>query len=247
MTIDASLATAPHDRVAKDEVRVALALGMASALGEELLAALVASPRYRLVHVALKRAIASAAAKYRPWVIGTSVIAADDAYVCVTGTDTPVPHTSPVQPIQADHVIEVARIAREAGVRRLVLVAPLSALLQMNAASHTVSSEQELELVAMKFESLLIVRPDAGRTGRGQRSLDQPYSALAGPHGAGHHAAGWRAGLASAHGGAGHPHGGRARPPRRSGDRCARPAGHRRRDLAIVGTEAAAAALTMDC
>ena len=159
MTIDASLATAPHDRVAKDEVRVALALGMAGALGEELLAALVASPRYRLVHVALKQAIASAAAKYRPWVIGTSVIAADDAYVCVTGTDTPVPHTSPVQPIEADHVIEVARIAREAGVRRLVLVAPLSALLQMNAASHTVSSEQELELVAMKFESLLIVRP----------------------------------------------------------------------------------------
>lgn len=159
MTLDASLATAPHDRVAKDEVRVALALGMAGALGEELLAALVASPRYRLVHVALKRAIASAAAKYRPWVIGTSVIAADDAYLCVTGTDTPVPHTSPVQPIEADHVIEVARIAREAGVRRLVLVAPLSALLQMNAASHTVSSEQELELVAMKFESLLIVRP----------------------------------------------------------------------------------------
>jgi hypothetical protein len=159
MTLNASLAAAPHDRVAKDEVRVALALGMTGALGEELLAALVASPRYRLVHVALKQAIASAAAKYRPWVIGTSAIAADDAYLCVTETDTPVPRTSAVQPIEADHVIEAARIAREAGVRRLVLVAPLSALLQMNAASHTVSSEQELELVAMKFESLLIVRP----------------------------------------------------------------------------------------
>ena len=43
--------------------------------------------------------------------------------------------------------------------RRLVVVSPLSALLQMNAASHTVSSEQELALVQMKFETLVIVRP----------------------------------------------------------------------------------------
>lgn len=160
MTPDSALAAAQRGRLVENQApRVALALGMAGALGEELLAALVASPRYRLVHVALKQAIASAAAKYRPWVIGTSVITADDAYLCVTGPDTRVPRTSPVQPIDADHIIEAARIARDAGVRRLALIAPLSALLQMNAASHTVSSEQELELVAMKFESLVIVRP----------------------------------------------------------------------------------------
>jgi hypothetical protein len=160
MTPGAALAAAQRGHLVENETpRVALALGMAGALGEELMAALVASPRYRLVHVALKQAIASAAAKYRPWVIGTSIITADDAYLCVTGPDTRVPRTSPMQPIDADHIIEAARIARGAGVRRLVLVAPLSALLQMNAASHTVSSEQELELVAMQFESLVIVRP----------------------------------------------------------------------------------------
>lgn len=160
MTLDAALATAKPGRLANVEPpRVALALGMAGALGEELLAALVASSRYRLVHVALKQAITSAATKYRPWVTGNSVITADDAYLCVSGPDTRVPRASPVQPIDADHVIESARIAQDSGVRRLVLVAPLSALLQMNAASHTVSSEQELELAAMKFESLLIVRP----------------------------------------------------------------------------------------
>ncbi len=43
--------------------------------------------------------------------------------------------------------------------RRLIVVAPLSALLQMNAASHAVSNEQELALVEMNFETLLIVRP----------------------------------------------------------------------------------------
>ena len=160
MTPGAVLAAAQRGRLVENETpRVALAIGMAGAPGEELLAALVASPHYRLVHVALKQAIASAAAKYRPWVIGTSIITADDAYLCVTGPDTRVPRTSPMQPINAGHLIETARIAREAGVRRLVLIAPLSALLQMNAASHTVSSEQELELVAMQFESLVIVRP----------------------------------------------------------------------------------------
>jgi mRNA-degrading endonuclease toxin of MazEF toxin-antitoxin module len=138
---------------------VALALGMAGALGEELLAALVASPRYRLVQVALKHPVASGTAKYRPWLIGSSVIAADDAYLCVTPADTPVPRTSPVQTFDAEHLIDAARMAQDAGARRLVVVSPLSALLQMNAASHTVSSEHELALVQMKFETLVLVRP----------------------------------------------------------------------------------------
>jgi len=139
--------------------RAALALGMAGALGEELLAALIASPQYRLVHVALRQPVASGTAKYRPWLIGSSAVVADDAFVCVTGPEAFVPRSSPVEPFNPGHLIDAARIARDAGARRFVVVAPLSALLQMNAASHTVSSEQELALVQMKFETLVIVRP----------------------------------------------------------------------------------------
>jgi hypothetical protein len=160
MTTEAALAAAQQEsRQAAASPRTALALGMAGALGEELLAALVAAPQYRLVHVALKQAIASGTAKYRPWLIGSSIIAADDAFICVTGPDTFVPRTTPVELFDASHLIDAARIAQDAGVRRLVVVSPLSALLQMNAASHTVSSEQELALVQMKFETLVIVRP----------------------------------------------------------------------------------------
>jgi hypothetical protein len=147
--------------------RVALALGMAGALGEELLAALVASPRYRLVHVALKQPVASGTAKYRPWLIGSSIIMADDAFLCVTGPDSLVPRSSPVQAFDADRLIDAARIAQDAGVRRLVVVSPLSALLQMNAASHTVSSEHELALVQMQFETLVIVRPTQAELAEG--------------------------------------------------------------------------------
>ena len=139
--------------------RSALALGTTGALGEELLAALVASPAYRLVHVAMKQAIASTTPKYRPWQVGSSIIAADDAYLCVTGPETQLPRGSPLIAYDAEHTLDAARLARDAGASRLVLVSPLSALLQMNAASHTVSSEQELALVEMRFETLLIVRP----------------------------------------------------------------------------------------
>jgi hypothetical protein len=145
-------------RTANQPLRAALALGTTGALGEELLATLVASPDYRVVHVAMKQMIASSTPKYRPWQVGSSPIAADDAYLCVT---------DPRRSSRADrrwlfdaaHVLEGARLAQEAGVRRLVLVAPLSALLQMNATSHALSSESELALLDMRFETLVIVRP----------------------------------------------------------------------------------------
>jgi len=138
--------------------RVALALGLVGSLGEELLAALVGTDNYRLVQVAVKSPIASATSKFRPWVIGSSVITADDAFVCVADDTQRSPH-SPIQPFDSDKLLEAARIARAAGARRLVVVAPLSALLQMNAATHAVSNEQELALVEMHFATLLIVRP----------------------------------------------------------------------------------------
>jgi len=146
---------------APTQPRVALALGLAGALGDELLAALVAAPDVRLVHVGLKQPIASGTAKYRPWVVGSSAIAADDAYVCLSGPDTFVPQASPVLRYDAQTLLDAARIAQAARASRLVVVSPLSALLQMNAASHTVSTEQEFELVQMKFETLVIVRPTA--------------------------------------------------------------------------------------
>jgi hypothetical protein len=160
MTTDAAPAAAHREpRHYAEPLSTALALGMAGALGEELLAALLASPQYGLVHVALRQAVASGTAKYRPWRIGSSIISADDAFICVTTAETLVPRTSPAELFDAQHLLDAARIARDASVRRLVVVSPLSALLQMNAASHTVSSEQELALVQMNFETLVIVRP----------------------------------------------------------------------------------------
>lgn len=156
MSVNAALAQTAAPKLSKQ--RVALALGLTGPLGEELLAALVGSEAYRMVQVAVRQPIASATIKFRPWVPGTSHIAADDAFVCVADAATPARPT-PIPAYDSAHLLEAARLAQAAGVRRLVVVAPLSALLQMNAASHSVSNEQELALVEMRFETLLIVRP----------------------------------------------------------------------------------------
>lgn len=160
MSAETAIEAVMRPAAARDEApRAALALGLVGSLGEELLAALVASPRYRLVHVQVRQPMASAARKFRPWVAGTSIIAVDDAFVCVSDAALPHPEHSPLVPYAAAQIAAAAELARDAGARRLVVVAPLAALLQMNAAMQIVSSEQELALVDMHFETLLIVRP----------------------------------------------------------------------------------------
>jgi hypothetical protein len=139
--------------------RSALALGVVGALGEELLAALIGSGRYATVHVGVEQPIGTATARFRPWVVGDGVVVADEAYVCITGAGALLPKASPMVRVRPDGAVAAARTARECGARRLVLVSPLSALLQLNAAAHTLSSADEVEIAGLGFESLLVVRP----------------------------------------------------------------------------------------
>lgn len=141
--------------------RTALALGMVGALGEELLAGLVGGGRHATVHVAVEQAIGTATARFRPWVPGHGVIVADDAYICVTGPETFVPKASPMRRVTPENVVDAARLARDCGARRLVLVSPLPALLQLNAASHALSSASEVEIAGLGFETLVVIRPTA--------------------------------------------------------------------------------------
>jgi len=151
------------DRSAAAEVpqRTALALGPVGGLGEELLAALMAAPEYRAVHVGVTQAIGSAAPKFRPWLIGQGVVLADDAFVGVTGEETFVPSVSPIRRYAESEVLDAARTAREAGATTLVVVAPLPALLQMGEATRTLASVDEMALVGMGFTRLILVRPTA--------------------------------------------------------------------------------------
>jgi hypothetical protein len=92
---------------------------------------------------------------------GQGVVVADDAYICITGPETFVPKASPMQRVGPADVARAARTARDCGATRLVLVSPLPALLQLNAASRTLSSAAEVEIAEMGFETLLVIRPTA--------------------------------------------------------------------------------------
>jgi len=178
------------DRAARTQApqRGALALGLVSGLGEELLAALLSAGEYRAVHVGVTQMIGSATPRFRPWLVGHGVLVVDDAFIGVTGEETfvrsatapgrfaPAPRggtqlsrggpataaqASPIRRIGETEVLEAARLARDAGASTLVLVAPLPALLQMGEATRTLSSVDEVALVALGFTRLVIIRPTA--------------------------------------------------------------------------------------
>jgi hypothetical protein len=140
-------------------VRSALALGFAGALGEELLSLLVGSGEYRQVHVGVTQPIGSATARFLPWMVGHGTPVVDDAWICLTGEETFVPKATPIRRFAEDELLAAATIARDAGARRLTVVAPLAALLQMSVGASHISSQAEFDLAAMGFERLVIVRP----------------------------------------------------------------------------------------
>jgi len=146
-------------RGAQTPQRSALALGLVGGLGEEVLAALMSTDEYRVVHVAVTHMIGSAMPKFHPWLVGRGVVVADDAFIGITGDETFVPQASPIRRYGEHDVLDAARTAREAGATTLVLVAPLPALLQMGEATRTLASVDEVALVGMGFERLVIIRP----------------------------------------------------------------------------------------
>ncbi len=154
-------------RGAQTPQRSALALGLVGGLGEEVLAALMSTDEYRVVHVAVTHMIGSAMPKFHPWLVGRGAVVADDAFIGITGDETFVPQASPIRRYGEHDVLDAARTARDAGATTLVLVAPLPALLQMDEATRTLASVDEVALVGMGFERLVIIRPtSAGDTRR---------------------------------------------------------------------------------
>lgn len=139
----------------------ALALGMVGSLGEELLAQLVGAMRLHAVYVGVTQPIGSASARFRPWVVGQGVVAVDEAWLCLTDPASFVPAGTPVRRYAPEDTLAAAQVARDCGARRLTVVAPLPALLQMSATGLLLDGETELRLRAVGFEQLVIVRPTA--------------------------------------------------------------------------------------
>lgn len=161
---DVSPATSPNAGLPA-QARVALALGLHGAVGEELLAQLVADARYSWVHVGLRHSIGSATPKYRPWVIGHSTILADDGYLCLSDDRTP-PTASPIARFRATDVSRAIDITRAAGVRRLMIIATKA------------SAPDKQTLGAMDFGTLVIVQPEVPVTRADRGWMARAFDAM---------------------------------------------------------------------
>jgi len=127
--------------------RVALALGMSGALGEALLAALIAAPRYGWVHVGHRHSAGAGASKFRPWVIGSTLIVAEDAYLFLS-EDAHLPSSSPVRRFAPADALRAAGIARDTGARRLALIEPAAA---------PISAADATAIAAFGFDTVLTI------------------------------------------------------------------------------------------
>lgn len=139
----------------------ALLLGAAGSLGEALLARLLASPDYSRIHVGVERDMPSTSSRFAalPLDSHSAWPAARDAFLCETPPEALLKAEHSIRPLSPAQMLEAARAARAAGVSRLVLVAPLAAVLQLSGAVRTLNQTDEIELVGLGFETLIIIRP----------------------------------------------------------------------------------------
>jgi hypothetical protein len=156
--------------------RTALAIGTVGRLGEELINCLLETPFYDSVHVAVEAPLRSMLPRLRPWQVVAAAFndltpasdvalpRADDVYCCIGGTRTYFHRDRAYLPLTMEQVPALARIAARNGARRFILLAPLSAYLQLSMPTGTAMHVREVDLVGLGFETLIVVRPTADYT-----------------------------------------------------------------------------------
>jgi hypothetical protein len=175
--VDAALAGAPR-RPAETAARSALIVGNVGKLGAELLNTLLESLHYRSVTVAVRRRMQVHLPKLettvvpddQAWEPAAGKRAPDDAFLCI---ETPVKSfwktEKPYLQLSSERAAGLAARLRAAGTRRVAVITPLEAVLQMGAVP-LIRDTDELSIVNAGFERVLVLRPvqEAGReTGQG--------------------------------------------------------------------------------
>lgn len=141
-----------------------LLLGATGAVGREVLAQALADPRVGQVVAPTRRALAPHARLLNPITDFAQLDAAApwwraDAVVCALGTTIKVAGSQPAfAAVDRDLVIDTARLARQAGAKRMALNSSLGASAQGNFYLRT-KAEAEEGVRALGYPSLTIVRP----------------------------------------------------------------------------------------
>ncbi len=149
----------------KARARTALVVGASGLVGRELLRQLTApASGTQSVHALVRRALEPAIDGVQLHVVDfsqlpSSLPAADDLY-CALGTTIKVAGSKPAfRAVDFDAVVDSARAAQAAGVRRMAVVSALGADASSRVFYNQVKGEMEAALRALHFERLVIARP----------------------------------------------------------------------------------------
>jgi hypothetical protein len=157
-------------------LRRAVIVGVKGKLGEALLNQLLASSYLEVTAIADKPLTLGIAKLHLSQIHEVAEAQAQDAYLCLSdplasygksyyGRDA---HFSE---LLASDAFRVAQALVTQGVRRLILISPLSSWHQMSPSAKGISSELESQMLSLQLESFLILRPSAELQSAPQASL----------------------------------------------------------------------------
>jgi hypothetical protein len=163
--LQGALRPAPDTARPAVALRTALVVGAAGRLGEAVLERLAGRGP---VFVAVRARFESTFAHVQPWAMAegapghATLPPVDDLWCVGSGGATDASfhrRDAAYRAFDPAETVELARAARLAGVRRLIVVAPLAALHQLDASALGLADLDEARIAAMGFEAVVFVRP----------------------------------------------------------------------------------------
>ena len=147
------------------DTRTALLAGASGLIGRSLLSLLLESPRYRRVHVLLRRTVPDLGG--HPKLVATLVDfaalpplpPADDVFIALGTTLKAAGSQQAFRRVDFDAVLDIAREGRAAGARRLLVVSALGADPASPLFYNRVKGEVQQAIVTLGYESVVIAQP----------------------------------------------------------------------------------------
>ena len=145
--------------------RIALLAGASGLVGRALLSLLLESPRYRRVHILLRRAMPDLGGHRK---LVTTVVdfaalpplpPADDLFIALGTTIRAAGSQQAFRRVDFDAVVDTAREGRAAGARRLLVVSALGADPNSPVFYNRVKGEMQQAIVTLGYESVVIAQP----------------------------------------------------------------------------------------
>ncbi len=145
--------------------RTALLAGATGLVGRALLSLLLASSRYRVVHVLARRTLSDIDTHEKLKILQVDFArlpafpAVDDVFIALGTTIKIAGSEAAFRKVDFDYVVNVARAAKAAGAMRLAVVSALGANAKSRIFYNRVKGEMEVTVAQLGYETLVIAQP----------------------------------------------------------------------------------------